>query len=152
MIRNLIAFVVLVIVMVACDKDETDYGPIDKKIIENYLVSKGLTAQSTASGLYYIIEKPGGANHPSVSSKVSVNYKGYLVDGTIFDKSYASGQPSSFSLNSVIAGWKEGIPLIGVGGKIQLFVPSDLGYGSTVKTNIPAHSVLIFEVQLVDFY
>jgi FKBP-type peptidyl-prolyl cis-trans isomerase FkpA len=138
--------------LASCKEDVTDYGPIDKKIIEDYLTATGLIAQSTSSGLYYIIEKPGGANHPNINSSVSVNYKGYLTDSTVFDESYSSGQPSTFPLTSVIAGWQEGLQLIGVKGKIKLLVPSALGYGSTVKGTIPANSVLIFDINLVEFY
>jgi FKBP-type peptidyl-prolyl cis-trans isomerase FkpA len=138
--------------LASCKEDVTDYGPIDKKIIEDYLAATDLTAQSTSSGLYYIIEKPGGANHPNINSSVSVNYKGYLTDSTVFDESYSSGQPSTFPLTSVIAGWQEGLQLIGVKGKIKLLVPSALGYGSTVKGTIPANSVLIFDINLVEFY
>jgi FKBP-type peptidyl-prolyl cis-trans isomerase FkpA len=152
MIRTIFAFLLLTLVFVSCDEEETDYGPIDKKKIEDYLKANNLSAQSTESGLYYIIDKPGGTNHPTKSSKVSVNYKGYLLDGTVFDQSYTNGQPSSFNLSGVIAAWREGIPLIGVGGKIKLLVPSELGYGSNAQSKIPANSVLIFDVELVDFY
>lgn len=143
----------LFMLLSACKKDETDYAPIDKKIIEDYLSAKGLTATgSTTSGIYYIIAKAGGQNHPNASSAVSVNYKGYLTNDTVFDESYSAGTPSSFQLSSVIAGWQEGIPLFGVGGKGTLLIPSELGYGATEKTGIPAHSVLIFDIELVDYW
>ena len=64
MLRKILAFFLLLIFMASCKEDVVDYGPIDKKIIEDYLAAAGLTAQSTSSGLYYIIDKPGGANHP----------------------------------------------------------------------------------------
>lgn len=150
--RTIFILLLLAFVLVSCIKEETDYTQIDKKIIENYLISKGLTAEVAEKGLYYIIEKPGGANHPTQRSKVSVKYKGYLVDGTVFDQSYSGGQPASFNLSGVISGWRIGIPFIGIGGKIKLFVPSNLGYGATAQPKIPAHSVLIFDVELVDFY
>ena len=150
MFRKLFAFVFLLLVIASCDTDTTDYGPIDKKIIEDYLAANSLTAQSTSSGLYYIIDKPGGANHPNINSVVVAKYKGYLVDGTVFDQTTTS--PASFALNAVIKGWQEGLQLIGVNGKIKLLIPSALGYGSTAKTKIPANSVLIFDVELVEFY
>jgi len=143
----------MLVLAAGCKKDETDYAPIDKKIIEDYLAAKGLTATgSTASGIYYIIVKAGGLNHPNINSDVSVNYKGYLTNDTVFDESYSSGTPSSFALSAVIKGWQEGIPLFGVGGKGKLLIPSDLGYGAVAKTNIPAHSVLIFDIELVDYW
>lgn len=151
MLRKLFALAFLLIIIASCDTDTTDYGPIDKKIIEDYLADNNLTAQSTASGLYYIIEKPGGANHPNINSVVVANYKGYLTDGTVFDES-KTGSPVSFALNSVIRGWQEGLQLIGVKGKIKLLVPSSLGYGSSGKGNVPANAVMIFDIELVEFY
>lgn len=151
MLRKLFALAFLLIIIASCDTDTTDYGPIDKKIIEDYLADSNLTAQSTASGLYYIIGKTGGANHPNINSVVVANYKGYLTDGTVFDES-KTGSPVSFALNSVIRGWQEGLQLIGVKGKIKLLVPSSLGYGSSGKGNVPANAVMIFDIELVEFY
>jgi len=152
MLRKLLAFFFLVVLAASCKKDVTDYGPIDKKIIEDYLVANNLTAQSTASGLYYIIIKPGGVNHPKITSSISANYQGYLTNGTVFDQSYSTGAPANFALTAVIKGWQEGLQLIGVKGKIKLLIPSALGYGATAKTGIPANSVLIFDIEMVEFY
>jgi FKBP-type peptidyl-prolyl cis-trans isomerase FkpA len=151
MLHKLFAFAFIIIIAASCDTDTTDYGPIDKKIIEDYLSENNLTAQSTASGLYYILDKQGGANAPNINSVVVANYKGYLTDGTVFDES-KTGSPATFALKAVIPGWQEGLQLIGVKGKIKLLIPSALGYGSTAKTNIPANSVLIFDIELVEFY
>lgn len=148
MLKKFLAFFALLLILVSCKKDVTDYGPIDKKIIEDYLKAKGLTAQSTSSGLYYIIEEPGGSVHPNINSKVIANYKGYLANDTVFQE----GNHVTFSLSGVIAGWQEGIPLIGLNGKIKLLIPSGLGYGSTAIPNVPANSVLIFDVELVEIY
>ena len=154
MLRKFIAFALLLVIAASCTEEEaTDYGPIDQKIIEDYIAANGITnAQSTASGLYYVIYEPGGTNHPTKKSSVSANYKGYLTDGTIFDSSYPNGKPSELDLKVVVEGWREGMQLIGAGGKIQLFVPSELGYGSSAAGIIPANSVIIFDVEMVDFY
>lgn len=154
MLSKFIAFAIIIVIAASCSKEEVvDYSATDKKIIENYLVAHNLTAQSTASGLYYIIQKPGGANHPDINSIVSVNYQGFLTDdSTFFDSSYPQGKPMTSALNTLIKGWKEGLPLIGVNGKIQLFVPSALGYGSAAAGIIPANSVILFKIELVDFY
>ena len=156
MFRKFLAFSILLVIAASCTKDVTDYGPIDKKTIEAYLLANNLTAQSTSTGLYYIIEKPGGANHPNINSKLSVNYQGMLTTGVVFDESYSTGTPANITLNEMIAGWKEGLQLIGIKGKIKLLIPSSLAYGSaaktTTKTVIPAHSVLIFNVEVVEFY
>ena len=151
MLRKLIAFSFLLVIAISCTKtkDVVDYGPIDKKIIEEYIVANhDTTAQSTASGLYYIIQNAGGDTHPTLNSVVTVNYQGYLTNGTLFDTSVA-GKPLKIALNRLIAGWQEGLQLIGTGGKIKLLIPSKLGYGSYAVGSIPANSVLIFNIELV---
>lgn len=155
MLRKLIPFAVLLLIIVSCTKtdvpDVVDYGPIDKKIIEDYLTAHNDTAaQFTASGLYYIIQKLGGDIHPTLKSVVTINYKGYLTDGTVFDAT-AAGKTVSYTLNELIGGWQEGLQLIGSGGKMRLFIPSKLGYGSYSQRKIPANSVIIFDIELVSF-
>jgi len=155
MLRKFIAFTLIIIVATSCTKttDVVDNSAADKKTIQDYLLANDLTADSTASGLYYIIHKPGGTYRANINSQVAAFYKGYLTDSTIFDQStYSSDKAATFALKDVIKGWQEGIPLIGVGGKITLLVPSALGYGSVAKPGIPANSVLIFDIDLVDIY
>jgi len=84
-----------------------------------------LNGQFTSSGLYYKIIESGSAAHPDTNSNVTVAYKGYFLSGAIFDEN----DYTTFKLNNLIEGWKEGIPLIGEGGEITLLVPSHLGYG-----------------------
>lgn len=154
MLRKLIAFPLLLLIAVSCSKtvEYVDYGPVDKKIIQDYLVEKGVTnADSTASGLYYIIHKPGGDVHPTLTSTVTVNYEGYLTDGTLFDSSNSHGGPSTFALSDVVAGWQEGLQLIGAGGKITLLIPSALGFGPVSTGKIPANSVILFNIELLSF-
>ena len=153
MLRNLIAFSLLLVIALSCTKTETpvlvDYGPIDKKIIQDYLAfHNDTTAQSTASGLYYNIQNPGGSAHPTINSTVTVNYTGSLTDGNIFD---SSSTPYTNKLYNLISGWQEGLQLIGAGGKMKLYIPSELGYGAFPVGTIPAHSVLIFDIELVSF-
>ncbi len=155
MLRTFITFSLLLLLVIAtsCMKTENapDYSATDKKIIEDYLTAHNdTTAQSTASGLYYIIQKPGAGAHPTIYSTITVNYKGYLTDGTVFDAS-ASGDPFTYPLSNLIAGWQQGIPLISPGGKIQLFIPSALGYGASPTGTIPSNSVLIFDIELIKF-
>jgi FKBP-type peptidyl-prolyl cis-trans isomerase FkpA len=121
----------------------------DIKKIEDYLTKNNLTAESTESGLHYIIEVEGTGGHPNLDSEVTVNYKGYFTDDDVFDQT--SGTPISFPLRNVIVGWQEGIPLFKKGGKGKLFLPSRLGYGASPPPGIPSNAVLIFDVELVDF-
>lgn len=153
MLRNLIAFSLLLVIALSCTKTETpvfvDYGPIDKKIIQDYLAFHNDTiALSTASGLYYNIQTPGGSAHPTINSSITVNYTGSLTDGTVFG---SSTTPYTDRLYNLIRGWQEGLQLIGAGGKIKLYIPSELGYGAFSQGTIPAHSVLIFDIELISF-
>ncbi len=120
--------------------------------IESYLTANSLTAQKTDSGLYYIIEVEGDGENPSSTSTVDVHYRGYLLDGSEFDSSLDSANPANFALNSVIQGWKEGIPLFSRGGKGKLFIPHNLGYGCYPPSElIPPLDVLVFDIELIDF-
>lgn len=120
----------------------------DKQIIEKYISDNKLTAKSTSSGLYYVMDVEGSGAQPNVNSNVTVVYRGTLTNGTEFDKSSSSG--SSFLLSNTIKGWQEGIPLFKKGGKGKLLIPSALGYGSQSVGKIPSNSVLIFDIELLD--
>lgn len=104
----------------------------------------------TASGLRYRILRHSDGRKPTADSTVSVKYRGWLSNGTVFDSSYERGKPTTFPLENVIAGWTEGMQLVGQGGMIELWVPSQLGYGERGSPgSIPAHSNLHFIVELV---
>lgn len=104
----------------------------------------------TESGLQYKIENPGNEVKATERDTVEVNYKGTLLDGTVFDSSYERGETAKFPLNRVIKGWTEGMQLVGEGGKITLWVPYELGYGArAMSAELPAFSTLVFEVELI---
>jgi FKBP-type peptidyl-prolyl cis-trans isomerase FkpA len=106
--------------------------------------------QKTESGLRYRILRKSGGPKPKLSDTVTVKYRGWLSNGKVFDSSYDRGQPTSFPLTGVIAGWTEGMQLIGVGGMIELWVPSKLGYGAGGSPgSVPPHSTLHFVVELM---
>lgn len=106
--------------------------------------------KKTESGLRYEIIAPGSDKKPSPNDRVTANYTGKFPDGTVFD-STANSAPVEFSLNGVIVAWKQALPLIGVGGKIKLYVPSKLGYGDEGQGPIPPGKALIFDIELVSF-
>lgn len=106
--------------------------------------------QSLGSGLYFQILEPGNEKRAGRKDRVRCHYRGTLLDGTEFDSSYKREGPTEFVLSSVIPGWSQGLPLIGEGGKIKLFVPSKLGYGDEGTEGIPPASALIFEIELVE--
>lgn len=132
---------------------------IDDKLIKDYLAKKKVNAQKTESGLYYKITKKGTGENATARTKVSVNYTGMLLNGEKFDSNvdpqFSHVQPFEFMLGtgSVIKGWDEGIALLNKGAKATLYIPSNLAYGTNSPSpKIPANSVLIFEVELVDVF
>jgi FKBP-type peptidyl-prolyl cis-trans isomerase FklB len=106
--------------------------------------------KTTASGLQYEVIREGTGAHPVATDSVVCHYRGTLVNGTEFDNSYTRGQPITFSLQRVIAGWTEGIQLMTVGSKYKFYVPYTLGYGAFDYGPIPGGSALLFEVELLD--
>ncbi len=103
----------------------------------------------TKSGLQYEVLKEGSGPMPGDTNSVSVHYKGTLVDGTVFDSSIDHGQPVTFQVNGVIAGWTEALKLMKVGSKYRLVIPSELAYGEQGTGPIGPNAVLIFEVELL---
>lgn len=108
--------------------------------------------QSTLSGLRYRILREGDGPMPTVRDRVTVHYRGWLDDGSEFDSSYKRGQPAKFPLSQVVPGWTEGLQLVGEGGKIELEIPAELGYGKqgTPDGSIPPGATLHFEVELLN--
>ncbi|MDM4017503.1 FKBP-type peptidyl-prolyl cis-trans isomerase [Roseiconus lacunae] len=118
-------------------------GPIDPGDLP------GFTA--TDSGLRYRVLRQSSGKKPSADDTVTVNYRGWLNSGRVFDSSYERGKPTTFPLGSVVAGWTEGLQLVGEGGMIELWIPSKLGYGERGSPgSIPPHSHLHFIVELID--
>jgi FKBP-type peptidyl-prolyl cis-trans isomerase FkpA len=139
----------------------------DIKVITDYLKENNIVAQSTSSGLHYVIDTPGQGVHPKQGNQVKINYTGRLLDGKVFDTSLAEVAeqygihnpqrtygPMNFQLGvgQVIQGWDEGIMCLRKRARARLFIPSTLAYGSQGAGNglIPANAILIFDVELVD--
>lgn len=125
----------------------------DGEVIDAYLAENNITAQTTESGLRYVITEEGEGENASAGNQVSVHYHGTLLDGTKFDSSYDRGQPFQFPLGQgrVIMGWDEGIALLNKGAKATLYIPSTLAYGERAMGSIPANSILKFDVELIEF-
>jgi FKBP-type peptidyl-prolyl cis-trans isomerase FklB len=102
------------------------------------------------SGLQYEVLVAGEGAKPSRDDQVRTHYHGTLIDGTVFDSSYQRGQPAEFPVGGVIAGWIEALQLMNTGSKWRLHVPSELAYGGQAVGSIPPHSVLVFDVELLD--
>lgn len=104
----------------------------------------------TDSGLLFRIDQPGTGANPVDSDTIVVNYKGSLIDGTVFDSSYERNQPVTFPLQNVIPGWREGLTHAQKGGKVTLVIAPELAYGEQGVGEIPGNSTLVFEVELLD--
>ena len=130
---------------------EKNYGA-NKKAGEDFLAANKAKpgVVTTASGLQYKVVKAGTGAIPSDTSKVKVNYKGTLIDGTEFDSSYKRKEPATFVANQVIKGWTEALKLMPVGSKWIIYVPQNLAYGSRDAGQIKPFSTLVFEVELLE--
>ncbi|WP_138990937.1 FKBP-type peptidyl-prolyl cis-trans isomerase [Larkinella sp. C7] len=113
--------------------------------LKKYIDSSGISAMADGRGFYYSIQAPGSGTKPTLCSAVTVNYVGKLTNGTTFD----SANNITFGLNQLIVGWQEGIPLIAPGGSITLYVPPSLAYGAQALNGIPANSILVFTIDLI---
>ena len=103
------------------------------------------------SGLQYEVLSQGTGATPKASDRVKVHYHGQLLDGTVFDSSVRRGEPATFGVTQVIAGWVEALQIMPTGSKWKLFIPSELAYGAQgAGQSIAPHSTLIFEVELLD--
>lgn len=127
-------------------------GDENKKKGEEFLkknkANKGVVV--LPSGLQYKVIEAGKGKKPSSTDVVKVHYQGTLIDGTEFDSSYKRGTPATFPLNGVIKGWTEGLSLMTVGSKWELYIPSNLAYGDQgAGGSIPPASALIFTVELL---
>jgi FKBP-type peptidyl-prolyl cis-trans isomerase FkpA len=125
----------------------------EQQAVLDYLTANSITASKHSSGLYYKILADGTGGSPQICSQVQVNYKGTLTNNSTFDEN----NNFVYDLGALIDGWKKGIPLIKKGGHIMLYIPPTLGYGSTDVKNasgvvvIPANSILVFDITLIDF-
>jgi FKBP-type peptidyl-prolyl cis-trans isomerase len=114
-------------------------------------LKKNPAVKSTPSGLHYEVVAEGKGAKPKPSDVVKVHYTGKLTDGTVFDSSVQRGEPAEFPLGGVIAGWTEGLQLVAPGGKLKLYIPSELGYGEQGAGGmIPPNATLVFDVELLE--
>ena len=155
------------------DGKETRLGDIEAQtLVQKYMQekeaeqSKALRAEGEAflaenakkddvvvlpSGLQYTVLAEGNDKKPSATDNVKCHYEGRLINGTVFDSSYKRGEPAVFPLNGVIAGWTEGVQLMGEGAKYRFFIPYNLAYGERgAGQSIPPYAALIFDVELIE--
>ena len=159
-----VVFVLLAVVSLStgCFKDDkgcsytqsTTVAPASEQtMIEEYLAANSITATKHSSGMYYEVVQVGTGGSPALCSSVQINYAGKLTNGSTFD----SNTNAVFTLGTLIDGWKKGLPMIQKNGRIKLYIPPSLGYGAVdIKDRdnnviIPANSMLIFDITLLNF-
>ncbi|MBL4735885.1 MAG: FKBP-type peptidyl-prolyl cis-trans isomerase [Flavobacteriales bacterium] len=130
-------------------KELTVHLEAGKKFLEENKTKDGVV--TLASGLQYKVVTEGTGTLPAATDKVTVHYHGTLTDGTVFDSSVDRGQPSSFPVTGVIAGWVEALQLMKTGSKWMLYIPSELAYGANPRPGgvIKPNMALVFEVELI---
>ena len=124
---------------------ETNLANAEAFLMEN-ATREGV--KTTPSGLQYEVLVDAGGKRPAATSRVSVNYVGSFIDGSVFDQS--GDKPVEFGLEQVVAGWTEGLQLMGIGDKFRFYLHPDLAYGAGSVGPIPPNSLLVFDVELLD--
>lgn len=135
----------------ACNSNDSNVVAPASEVanVQAYLTANSITATQHSSGFFYKITQAGtGQSIVNLCSKITIKYTGKLTNGTVFDQT-AAGATANFTLGQLIVGWQKGIPLISSGGKITLYIPPSLGYGSSPSGTIPANSILIFDIELI---
>ncbi len=148
------------VILLSCKKEQTCGYSDSSKVataaeivnIQTYLTNQGLTATQHSSGLFYSVTTPGTGAIANLCSNVTVRYSGRTftttTTGSVFD---SNSTGTTFQLGQLIVGWQKGIPLIGKGGSIKLYIPPSLGYGASAAGSIPANSYLVFDIQLDNY-
>jgi len=160
MMKKYFFFLALPIMLYACGKKSdgndcvsTGGVPTAAEIanLQNFITTNGITATQDPRGFFYQIAGPGyGTSFPNLASNVTVKYRGTFTNGNVFD-STATGATVSFPLSNVILGWQYGVPLVKKDGVINLYLPPSLGYGCSTNQGIPANSILVFNVVVVNY-
>lgn len=120
-----------------------------KAFFAEHADAEGVTV--TDSGIHYMVMEEGDGPKPTADDRVTVHYKGELLDGTVFDSSYDRGQPATFPVGGVIQGWQEALQLMPVGSKYKLWIPPELAYGASGQGPvIGPNEALVFEVELLE--
>jgi len=139
--------------LIAKKQEETKKSAEENKKQEEAFLAENAKkegVQTLPSGLQYKTLKEGTGEKPTLYNRVTVNYRGTLLNGTEFDSSYKRNQPATFPVNGVIPGWTEALQMMKTGSKWQLFIPAKLAYGEKgAGDHIPPNAMLIFEVDLL---
>jgi FKBP-type peptidyl-prolyl cis-trans isomerase FkpA len=128
---------------------EEDHSNFESKIQQYIKKHKLIGFEKSESGLYYKIDNEGKGEYIKLTDEVTFNYEGKLLNGNIFDGEHKKN-PISFQMNELIQGWQEGMMYLKPGGKMKMIVPPHLGYGDYELDKIPPHSILYFEIEVIN--
>ncbi|TVZ56902.1 FKBP-type peptidyl-prolyl cis-trans isomerase FkpA [Lutibacter sp. Hel_I_33_5] len=152
--KSIISIVFVTLLFVSCSSTETieeeviDYDSLNEIEIQDYISKNNLTPKKSSTGLYYIIIDKGTGKTPTLSSNVTVYYKGYTTDGIVFEESPDIGV--NYDLNRLIPGFSEGITYLQEGGSAKLIIPSKIGYSGKLSSFNPlGGKVIIFDIKLI---
>jgi FKBP-type peptidyl-prolyl cis-trans isomerase len=154
-IKILLIFGMVALAMTACKPDEVfdseEQFVRDTTLIASFLAQNNIVAQKHSSGIRYVITTEGSGPNAQFGNSVEVKYTGYLLDGTEFDTNVGGGD-FFFVIDrgDVIQGWDIGFKLLNKGAAATLYIPSTLGYGNRALSDIPANSVLVFDVRVLN--
>ena len=141
--QSILIALILTLLFASPGRSDVKPGPDDKDAPKEF--------SGTKSGLKYRIVRKSDGRKPTAQDTVTVHYRGWLDNGKEFDSSYKREQPATFPLDQVVPGWTEGLQLVGEGGKIELVIPSHIGYGTRgmAAGGIPGNATLHFVVELI---
>ncbi|MDB5252637.1 MAG: hypothetical protein JWP27_1806 [Flaviaesturariibacter sp.] len=157
MLRSIFASVLAVVLLAGCGKSNVcNYEPCDVKApaneiaaVQAYITNNSIQgAVQHCSGLFYTIDTLGTGEQPTPCSTVTIDYRGSLTDGTVFDQTTSASGPATFPLGNLITAWRNGLPYLKTGGTMTLYIPPTLGYGTFSSGQIPPNSILIFKITL----
>ncbi|WP_405562793.1 FKBP-type peptidyl-prolyl cis-trans isomerase [Polaribacter sp. Asnod6-C07] len=150
--KSYLSIIILALTCISClnsepiDENPVDYDALNEIEIQDYITENNLNPEKSDSGLYYIIKEEGVGVSPTITSNVTVYYKGYNTDGVVFDESSEDG--ATFNLNQLITGFSEGITYLKEGGEATLIIPSKIGYPYYSYSSL-AGEVVLFDVKLI---
>lgn len=141
-LRILFAAFVITALIASCGKEENGLS------VEDYIAQENLTTKELDEGVHIVVDNPGNEVRPTLDTKFTIKYNGYLTDSTVFD---SNSNGFTGLLRNMIRGWQIGIRELGEGGKAKLIIPSTAGYGNRSTGSIPPNSTLVFDVEIVDY-
>ncbi|MFT4062898.1 MAG: FKBP-type peptidyl-prolyl cis-trans isomerase [Edaphocola sp.] len=144
---------ILFLLAAGCSKDNTsctittETAPATEvEALQTYLDKNNIQATKSAHGFFYVIDDRGSGAYPNGCSEVTVNYRGSLANGSVFD----TASNITLPISGLMAGWQQGLALLKKGGRITLYIPPTLAYGDQATSGIPANSILIYSIELLD--